>query len=155
MAHILLNGFCRKTLYYLTTFDFSSNNGYQVVCSLVCTLRNVCMQVWNERRGWEITSKRRSRRAEDPIDLHCCQSGAVPGTNLSTDVSAINWRGRVCIVGNIRIWTNFCLPKSSRSWGLYPPTPALSPSFCGFFLVSISNVFSPSFFRIWISAIFS
>lgn len=69
------------------------------------------------------------------IDLHCCQSGAVPGTNLSTDVSTMNWRGRVCIVENIRYKQTFALLKSSCSWELYPPTPAVSPPFPLFFSI--------------------
>ena len=53
-----------KQYIVLQTFAFSSNNGCQVVCSLVYTDRDVCIQIWNERRGWEIASKRRRRRAE-------------------------------------------------------------------------------------------
>ena len=34
--------------------------------------------------------KGEAEELRDLIDLHCCQSGAVPGTNLSTEVSTIN-----------------------------------------------------------------
>lgn len=129
MAHILLNGSCRKMLYYLTTFSFSSNNGYQVVCSLVYTLRNVCLQVWNEWRGWEITSKRRSRRAERPnwstlLSVRSCPWYQPQYWSLNNKL-----KKESLYCGEHKIWTNFCLPKSSCSWGLYPPTPAVSPPF--------------------------
>ena len=94
--------------------------------------------------------KGEAEELRDLIDRHCCQSGAVPGTNLSTEVSTINWGGRVCIAENIRYEQTFAYLSQVAVEGCTHP-PQQYPLPFPFFLVSISYGFSPSFLRIWIN----